>query len=264
MTASVDLADFLPAYLAEVEELLDTAHRHLLAVEASARRGAAHPRSVRELFRALHTIKGLSAMVDVEPIVSIAHWMETSLRQADQAGGRLPERSVEPLLEGLRAVEQRIRQLAAGKPAAPVPAGLLERLETLEPTGASQGAPAPTPPALDEEKALAARLSPTEREQLAGAAEGRRAVRLDFIPGADRASRGLTINTVRERVAALGDIVKVIPVAGPTPGGGSLTFALLLVTDAADAALLDAAGGAPASVVALAGPRPAPVAAAAA
>ncbi|MCE9671020.1 chemotaxis protein CheW [Myxococcus stipitatus] len=257
MTASVDLADFLPAYLAEVEELLDSAHRHLLAVEASARRGAAHPKSVRELFRALHTIKGLSAMVDVEPIVSIAHWMETSLRQADQAGGRLPESSVEPLLEGLRAVEQRIRQLAAGKPAAPVPAGLAERLESLEPAGATQGSAAAAPRLLDEEKALASRLGPAEREQLSlGATGGKRAVRLDFIPGADRAARGLTINSVREQVAALGDLVKVIPVAGPTPGGGSLTFALLLLTDATDTVLLDAAGGEPASVVSLSRPAP--------
>ncbi|MFP2934378.1 Hpt domain-containing protein, partial [Pyxidicoccus sp. 3LG] len=123
MTASVDLADFLPAYLAEVEELLGAANRHLLAVEASVRRGVPLPRAVRELFRALHTIKGLSAMVDVEPIVDISHWMETSLRHADRAGGRLPEASVEPLMEGLREIEQRVRQLAAGKQASPVPAG---------------------------------------------------------------------------------------------------------------------------------------------
>ncbi|NTX11128.1 chemotaxis protein CheW [Myxococcus sp. CA051A] len=252
MTASVDLADFLPAYLAEVEELLDSAHRQLMAVEASARRGAAHPKSVRELFRALHTIKGLSAMVDVEPIVSISHWMETSLRQADQAGGRLPESSVEPLMEGLRAVEQRMRQLAAGKDASPVPPGLLERLEALgvsSPVVASTARPSAL--LLDETLALAPRLTPTEREQLTSGAGHRRPVRVDFIPGAERAARGITINSVRERLAALGELVKVVPVAGPAPGGGSLTFVLLLSTDASDAVLKEAAGGEPAQVRAL-------------
>lgn len=259
MTASVDLADFLPAYLAEVEELLDSAHRHLMAVEASARRGAAHPKSVRELFRALHTIKGLSAMVDVEPIVSISHWMETSLRQADQAGGRLPESSVEPLMEGLRAVEQRMRQLASGKDASPVPSGLLERLEAL---GVSSsvvtGTARPVAVTLDEGLALASRLTPVEREQLTTGAGHRRPVRVDFIPGAERAARGITINSVRERLAALGDLVKVVPLAGPAPGGGSLTFVLLLSTEASDSVLMEAAGGEPAQVRALSSPTVSP------
>ncbi|WP_164019918.1 chemotaxis protein CheA [Pyxidicoccus trucidator] len=249
MTASVDLADFLPAYLAEAEELLGAAQRHLLAVEASVRRGLAHPRAVRELFRALHTIKGLSAMVDVESIVSIAHWMETSLRHADRAGGRLPEASVEPLMEGLREIEHRVRQLASGKPATPVPAGLLERLEALEAAALGTGPAKPAPVTLELDATLAARLSAAEREQLtAGVASGRRAVRLDFVPGAERAASGITINSVREHVAKLGETVKVLPLSGPAAGGGSLTFALLLLTDAPDAALLEAAGGPPASV----------------
>ena len=252
MTGPVDLADFLPAYLAEAEELLGAAQRHLLAVETSVRRGAAHPRAVRELFRALHTIKGLSAMVDVEPIVAIAHWMETSLRHADRAGGRLPEASVEPLMEGLREIEQRVRQLAAGKQASPVPAGLLERLEALDSSIQGTGPAKPAPVALELDASLASRLSAAEREQLTvGVAAGRRAVRLDFVPGAERAASGLTINSVRERVAKLAETVKVLPLSGPAAGGGSLTFALLLLTDATDAALLEAAGGEPAVVRAL-------------
>ncbi|MCY1018958.1 chemotaxis protein CheA [Pyxidicoccus sp. MSG2] len=259
MTGSVDLADFLPAYLAEAEELLGAAHRHLLAVEASVRRGLAHPRAVRELFRALHTIKGLSAMVDVESIVSIAHWMETSLRHSDRAGGRLPESSVEPLMEGLREIEQRVRQLAAGRPVTPVPAGLLERLEALESAALGTAPAKPAPVALDLDAALSARLSAAEREQLTVGAAGKRAVRLDFIPGAERAASGITINSVRERVAKLAEAVKVLPLSGPAAGGGSLTFALLLLTDATDDALLEAAGGPPATVRALATAPAAPV-----
>ncbi|NVJ10419.1 chemotaxis protein CheW [Myxococcus sp. AM001] len=258
MSASVDLADFLPAYLAETEELLGVGHRQLLAMEASIRRGQAHPRAVRELFRAVHTIKGLSAMVDVEPIVDIAHWMETCLRHADRAGGRLPEASVEPLMEGLREIEQRVRQLAAGKQASPVPPGLLARLEALDAESAPGGGAAkPAPAALMLEEAVASRLSAAERDQLAtGATGGRRAVRLDFIPGADRAANGVTINSVRERVALLGETVRVLPLSGAAVGGGGLTFVLLLLTEASDAALLEAAGGPPASVRPLAAVAP--------
>ncbi len=259
MSSRVDLADFLPAYLVEVEELLAAANTHLLALEAGLKQGAASPRAVRELFRALHTIKGLSAMIDVEPIVSIAHWMETALRHADRAGGRLPEASIEPLLEGLRAIEQRVRQLAAGKPPTAVPARLLERLEALESAPVSPLPGGHAPITLQLEPPLVAKLSEVEREQLvAGVAAGRRAMRLDFHPNAERASQGLTINTVRERVGRLGEIVKVVPQAGPAPGGGNLTFILFLLTGAADAALLEAVGGPPSLVRSLAAPAPTP------
>jgi two-component system chemotaxis sensor kinase CheA len=254
---SVDFTDFLPAYLAEVEELLGAAHAHLLALETVARQGASSPRTVRELFRALHTIKGLSAMIDVEPIVSVAHWMETALRQANQAGGRLPEANIEPLMEGLRAIEQRVRQLAAGKPVSDAPAKLLERLEALGAPTSGQEESGATGVTLELEPVLASKLSATDHEQLlAGVTAGRRAVRLDYVPSAERAAQGLTINTVRERLGRLGEIVKVVPLAGAVPGGGNLTFALLVLTEAADAALLDALGGPPATLRQLAAPAP--------
>ncbi|HYI01197.1 Hpt domain-containing protein, partial [Hyalangium sp.] len=253
----MDLADFLPAYLTEVEELLGTANAQLLALETAARQRSASPRTVRELFRALHTIKGLSAMVDVEPVVSIAHWMETALRHADQAGGRMPEASVELLLEGLRAIEQRVRQLVAGKPVSLPPKALLDRLEGLEATARGPADKQASPITLELEPLLAAKLSASEREQLlAGVTAGRRALRLDYVPSAERAAQGLTINTVRERISVLAEIIKVIPVSGTTAGGGNLTFVLLLLTDAEDSALLSAAGGAPATLVPLALPAP--------
>ncbi|RKG83335.1 chemotaxis protein CheA [Corallococcus terminator] len=253
MTTPGEFAEFLPAYLAEVDELLASAQRDLLAVEEAVRRGAAQPRAVRELFRALHTIKGLSAMVDVEPIVSVAHWMEASLRVADQAGGRLPESSVEPLVEGLRAIEQRVRQLGAGKPPSPAPANLLERLEALGPQVLEAAPREPRAVVLDAQAAFASKLAPSEREQLEGGlAGGQRAVRLDFVPSSERAAKGLNINTVRERVAKHGDIVKVLPLSGAAAGGASLAFALLLLTHSEDAALLEAVGGAPATVRSLA------------
>ncbi len=262
---SVDLADFLPAYLTEVEELLSIANAHLLALETAARQRSASPRKVRELFRALHTIKGLSAMVDVEPIVLISHEMETALRHADQAGGRLAEASIEPLMEGLRAIEQRVRQLATGAPVAEAPRALLERLEALEGPGRGQTRQQEAPATLQLEPALAAKLSASDREQLlAGVTSGRRALRLDYVPSAERAAQGLTINSVRERVSQLAEIIKVIPLAGGTPGGGSLTFALLLLTSAEDSVLLEALGGPPAQVRPIAFPpaaEPAPMSA---
>ncbi|MEO6600669.1 MAG: Hpt domain-containing protein, partial [Polyangiaceae bacterium] len=65
MTAPADLKEFIAAYLVEAEEHLAVANTQLLAIESSQRTGGTNPRAVRETFRSLHTIKGLSAMVGI-------------------------------------------------------------------------------------------------------------------------------------------------------------------------------------------------------
>lgn len=105
----VDLREFRAAYLAEVEEHLDAINAALLAVESGNRDGRASPRELRELMRLLHTIKGLSGMVGIDPIVGLAHRMESVLRGADGAGGVLSDRALEAMLSGTRAIEIRVR-----------------------------------------------------------------------------------------------------------------------------------------------------------
>src|SRR5262245_58131387 len=107
MADGLDVDAFIAGYLAEADEHLTAANGLLLALDASQRQREKNPRAVRELFRALHTLKGLSAMVGAEPIVDLTHAMETLLRSADRTGGRLPEQAVELLLQGVRAVETR-------------------------------------------------------------------------------------------------------------------------------------------------------------
>ena len=91
---------------------------------------------------------------------------------------------------------------------------------------------------------LDAKLDPFERDLLLHAADGRRPLRLDFAPSPDRAARGFTINSVRERVGALAEIIRVLPVSmetsEETPAG--FLFALLLLSSADDAQLAEVAG----------------------
>ncbi len=261
MSGPVDLAEFLPAYLEEAEELLASARRHLLAAESSAQQGAPNPRAVRELFRTLHTVKGLSAMIDVEPVVDISHRMETALRAADRAAGRLEPRAIEPLLQGLQAIELRLGALGAGQPVQPAPLELLDALDALT-EGSAIPARAPTlatPLELVLEPSIAAKLTSSEKEQLLqGVRAGRRALRADFAPSPAKSAQGLTINTVRERVAEIAEVVKVVPLSRPAskdaPGG--LVFALLVLTGDDDAALAKAVGVEGAALVPLTSTRP--------
>ncbi|GAC1537608.1 MAG: chemotaxis protein CheA [Polyangiales bacterium] len=253
--SAVDLKEFIGAFLAEADEHLAAANTHLLSMETSVRKGESTARAVRELFRALHTIKGLSAMVGVEPIVAIAHRMETVLRAADRAGGVVPDGAIDVLLRGVRAIEQLVRALGAGQPVTAPPQSLLDALESLEPVVL-----APTAadlPSLELDPAIASKLTASEREQLVrGVVEGRRAVRVDFRPSPARSAAGSTINSVRERIGAIAEIVRVLPQMTPASAEAlaGLSFAIVVLTAATDAQLELAADSDPGQLWVLAEP----------
>ncbi|HEX8954127.1 MAG TPA: chemotaxis protein CheW [Polyangia bacterium] len=241
--AGVDLGEFRSAFIVEAEELLSTANSNLLAVENAIGTGAGTARAVRELFRAVHTIKGLAAMVGVEPIVAVAHRLETALRAADRSGGKLADASIDTLVEGVRAIEQRVRIMSEGKAPPEPPRALIEALDRLE--AASEATTAQAAAELTLADDVAGKLSAPEQAQLLeGTALGKRALRADFVPSPARAEAGLTITTVRARVAKIGEIVKVVPLsvpAGPEAPGG-LRFALFILTGEHDAAIAEAIG----------------------
>jgi two-component system chemotaxis sensor kinase CheA len=238
VSGKVDLSEFVSGFLAESDDLMALANSSLLAAETAAKGGGQSPRAVREAFRALHTIKGLSSMVGVEPVVALAHRMEALLRLADQGATRLTPQSVDLLLQGVRAIEQRITALREGKPVADAPAGLLLRMEAIE---AGPLAPQAAPPSqLELEPSLLAKLQPMDRDQLLeGIGKGKHALRADFTPSPEKAAAGVSITSVRERLKAHVEIVKVLPLSVPATASapGGLSFVLFLLAEVAPAAL---------------------------
>jgi two-component system chemotaxis sensor kinase CheA len=259
LSDAFDSTEFVSGFIAEAEEHLAASSANLLSAEEAAAKGQSTPRQVRELFRSLHTVKGLAAMVGVEPIVDLAHAMESVLREADRASGKLPPGSVELLLSGVRAIEHRVQALAKGQPVPATPEKLIEALGILRQAG-SDRADAAAGTSLAAE--LWAKLGPAERTQLVqGLTAGRRGVVLQFVPTPARAGAGVTITSVRERVSTLAEIVKVVPqsVAATDAAPGGLAFAMVLLTDAADEAIAEASSTTPSELttVALTGPAPA-------
>jgi two-component system chemotaxis sensor kinase CheA len=230
LNPKVDLTEFIAGFLSEADELLALANQSLLAAEAAAKSGGSSPRSVRDAFRALHTIKGLSAMVEVEPIVALAHRMETLLRGADQ-GGVLTPNAIEALLQGVRAIELRVKALRDQKPVPEAPIALLQRIENVD--AQETGEQKKEPLALDLEPELFSKLAPMDCDQLLqGVAAGQTALRAEFTPTPAKAEAGVTITTLREQLKSKAEIVKVLPRALPATASapGGLSFVLLLLS----------------------------------
>jgi len=242
LTVKVDLAEFLSAYVAEVDEQLAASTTKLLAIETAAQKGERDPRAVRDLYRAMHTIKGLSSMVGVESVVAISHRLETLLREADRSGGALPPNMTDVMLQSIRVIEQSVRAIEKGS-ASPEPSvAFLAALDAVAPDETTPHARRGARLVLDA--ALEQKLDAFERDLLLkGALEGRRALRLDYTPTASRAAQGLNINTVRERVGALAEIIRVIPISiGATERStAGVAFALLILTTRSDDELATAA-----------------------
>ncbi len=248
MTLKVDLAEFLTAYVAEVDEQLAVASARALLIEGAAQKGARQPRAVRDLFRALHTVKGLSSMVGIEPIVTVSHKVETLLRAADRAGGAVAARTVDVVLESVRFIERCVRAAEKSAAVPEPPPALLDALSAIVPADEvrpGEGAELTLEPALEK------KLDAFERQQLvSGAREGRRALRIDYVPTSSGAAQGLNINGVRERVGAVAEIVRVLPISTPpserAPGG--IAFALLVLTSRSDDELAATTGLDPATI----------------
>jgi len=246
MSERFDADHFVAGFIAETEEHLGAANAALLLVEGAAAKGQSTPRQVRELFRAFHTVKGLAAMVGIDPIVDVAHAMEAVLREADRAAGSLPAGAVELLLKGVRAIEQRVRALAKRKPVAAAPAELIAALNDLRQSSGPDRAGSSARTTLPPE--LWTKLGTAEREQVVqGLRAGRRGLLVAFAPTPERAAAGTNVTSVRERVAAVAELVKVIPQSVPAtsyaPGG--LTFALIVLATGPDAEVAEAAAADP-------------------
>lgn len=235
MSDRVDLQEFVGGFVVEADELVAASTGALLEIETANSAGQSRPKVVRDLYRALHTIKGLAAMIGVEPIVEVAHALETLVRTADKAGGTLRRGAVDVCMQGVRAIGERVRAVAEQRAVPPVPPALISAIATTD-----VGADAPsTPPPIAKD--WDARLGLGERQHLfQGLRAGVRAWSTTFQPSEDKVARGVTIASVRTALAELGEVVKVAPRSLAAPARG-VVFDILFLGNADPARIAEIA-----------------------
>lgn len=243
------LAEFMDDYYAECDEHLMSIRRGLLALEAYVDKPHVEQSLLDELFRNVHSLKGMSGMVGVKPAEQLAHHMESYMRLLRRGEATLDAPALDVMSAATRLLEEVIaaRRRSApppsiaeamahlttligpttpAAPAAPAPPVAPASADAPAPSAASQPAPAADAPA----ELL---LTPAENDRLAAALQrGARAWWIEFTPAPALAQRGVNVNQIRARLQGLGEIIRAAPIITPQ-GGISFRFLLAASADAA-------------------------------
>ncbi|MGQ9600762.1 MAG: chemotaxis protein CheA [Anaerolineae bacterium] len=226
MTGEPDLlySEFLDDFYAECEEHLKAVRRILLALEPFASHLGADPSLLEELFRHLHTLKGLSAMVGLTPAEQLAHQMESLLRLLRADPASLDLSMLDTLMDGVQELEQVVAVQQARQPL-PNPAAVLDRLSALLAPALPASAPAPPSP-MPVTPVTAAPDELTDRLE-AVRRDGAMVWRFQFSPSRELADRGVTVEGIRARLQEAGEILSATPRVEP---GGQIVFEFLVAT----------------------------------
>jgi len=206
---------FLDDYFAECEEHLTGARRALLALESSIGDAAAERPVIDELFRYFHSLKGISAMVELRPAEELAHHLEDYLRALRQR-----EVAVTPV--GIEVLEQGIQRLGAvigahrSKQTPPSTDDLAARIASLA--------------------ALPGGLAAPAQSASAAASSGERFWTCTFVPTRELMERGIGVDVIRKKLAEVGRIVDAAPRVAPD---GTIAFAFTVATTTDDREALD-------------------------
>jgi two-component system chemotaxis sensor kinase CheA len=182
---------FLDDYYAESEEHLAASSEALLRLDKSIGQPLAERAAVDDLFRYFHTLKAISAMVELRPAEQLAHYLEHYLRAVREGESVLTTAGSDALIEGTRRLEHIINAHRAHQQL-PAIDDVLARIEGLVARGDKPSVP----------------VSENVVES------GRRWI-CQFAPTRELLAAGIGVDLVRKRLAKIGTIVEATPDVRP-------------------------------------------------
>ena len=102
-------SDYKDAFLTESKEYLSNLNNALVELE----KNPTHTQSINEIFRAAHTLKGMSATMGYEPMASLTHQMESVLEPIRSGEKALTSHLVDALFACLDRLESWVRVLSS-------------------------------------------------------------------------------------------------------------------------------------------------------
>ncbi len=99
-------------FLAEAQELVEGLSRDLLMLDEGERRGQRNPETLNDLFRGVHTLKGLSGMFGFERLGRLSHVLEDTLEDLRMGRLELSQPALDVLFEGVEGFQRLLADAA--------------------------------------------------------------------------------------------------------------------------------------------------------
>ena len=208
----IGFGSFLDDYFAECEEHLTGARRALLALESAVGQPGTEREPIDELFRYFHSLKGISAMVELRPAELVAHHLENYLRAIRQREIAVTTEGIDVLMDGTRLLETIINAHRFQRPQPPIDE-VIARVERIA-GSAGPAAAVQAPPAIS------------------GHPSQDRRWRCTFTPTRELMARGIGVDAIRRQLSGLGTIVAAAP---DVRSDGAISFNFTIANTAASA-----------------------------
>jgi two-component system chemotaxis sensor kinase CheA len=116
-------------FLAESQELIETLSRDLLLLDSGLKQGHRNPETVNDLFRGVHTLKGLSGMFGFDALGRMSHVLEDLLENLRLGRIELNQQVLDVLFEGVESFQRLLAD--PGDTGASDLQGFTERVQSL-------------------------------------------------------------------------------------------------------------------------------------
>jgi two-component system chemotaxis sensor kinase CheA len=111
-------------FLSEAQEIVETLSRDLLLLDQSQKEGRNDPDLLNDIFRAVHTLKGLAGMFGLPSLQTLAHTLENLLDDLRLGRVDLTQEALDILFDGVERIQ---RILASGEEQSPLDISDLEK-----------------------------------------------------------------------------------------------------------------------------------------
>lgn len=198
--------ELLNDFYAECDELLRGIRAALTTLGAGPDQGEEKVTQLELLYRSVHTLKGIAAIAGVGPAEQLAHAMEDLLRALLRTDLSLASAHLDLLLDAAGALEEIIRSHQRNEPPTSC-AELADALRSAAGTSVVITAERPQP-------GVAPAARPADVVELARG-RGLQPWRCTFTPSAALDARGVNVNSVRDRLHEIGEILSAEPLVRP-------------------------------------------------
>jgi two-component system chemotaxis sensor kinase CheA len=224
-------------FLAEAQDLIEALSRDLLLLEQSHAQGAGNPEPLNDLFRGVHTLKGLAGMFGLEHMARLSHMLEDLLEDLRLGRIELNTHALDTLFEGLEGFQRLLseaREPRAGQKSALDLDAFAERLSAAT---AQKAEPRNVLDEYDFDPALLAVLTEYEEHRLrANLERGHTIYRFKVRVALDMIDT--TLATLKQRTQATAEVITYLPSMEPEVRD-SIDIEMLLATGVREAQLRD-------------------------